>query len=177
MNWAISQKHALRYSQSYFLALLWSSALGIVVLWDRLLVHQSHWESSEHRDVDVVKILRSDFLYSRWLNNQLLWIENISVGMLCGIRDFWIDVTPSPLGALFLFSHLFYKIQSLGTRGKRSLINIVLVISDMLENGQFRPKWPCRKWPKSTLELISVHQTIKGDPNNGLDELNQFDHS
>ena len=82
-------------------------------------------------------------------SSQLLWTENISLGMLCGIRDFWIDVTPSPLGALFLFSHLFYKIQSLGTRGKRSLINIVLVISDMVENGQFRPKWPYRKWPKS----------------------------
>ena len=32
-----------------------------------------------------------------------------------------------------------------------------------------------RKWPKSntvlvTIELISVHQTIKRDPNNGLDE-------
>ena len=123
-------------------------------------VHQSHCECIKHRDVDVVKILLSVFSVD-W-NSQLLWTENISLGMLCGIRDFWIDVTPSPLGALFLFSHLFYKIQSLGTRGKRSLINIVLVISDMLENGQFRPKWPCRKWPKSTPELISVHQTIKG---------------
>ena len=44
-------------------------------------------------------------------------------------------------------------------------------LGDMLENGQFPPKWPCRKWPTSTLELISEHQTIKGDPNNCLDEL------
>ena len=38
------------------------------------------------------------------------------------------------------------------------------------EIGHFQA---CRKWPKSktSLELISVHQTIKGDLNNGLDEL------
>ena len=35
-----------------------------------------------------------------------------------------------------------------------------LVILGQVGNGQ-----------NLTLELISVHQTIKGDPNNGLDEL------
>ena len=53
----------------------------------------------------------------------------------------------------------------------------------VLDVGHFRnaPKWPIspkvtifkhfRNGQNVSLELISVHQTIKGDPNDGLDKL------
>ena len=55
---------------------------------------------------ETVKILRSRIPYPclDW-NNQL---ENIVLGISRDIRDIWINVTPSPLGALFLFSRLVW---------------------------------------------------------------------
>ena len=47
----------------------------------------------------------------------------------------------------------------------------MLAISEMLENGHFGEIGHFGNDQNLTLELISVHQTIMGDPNNGLDEL------
>ena len=47
----------------------------------------------------------------------------------------------------------------------------MLAISEMLENGHFGEIGHFGNEQNLTLELISVHQTTKRDPNNGLDEL------
>ena len=70
--------------------------------------------------------------------------------------------------------HILFQYGRFGSNSSQPtplMVWYMLAISEMLENGHFGEIGHFGNDQNLTLELISVHQTTKRDPNNGLDEL------